>query len=441
MGTESRSCVEPDAPIPQVDELTLPNGLSVMLAPLPESPTASVWVWYRIGSRHEWPGVTGASHWVEHMMFNGSPRYPKGSMDRAIVETGGYLNAFTDVDFTAYLTTVPAERVDLPLDIESDRMTRASVLSEEVERERAIVLSERERNENWPEFRAEEELWALAFRRHPYRWDPLGFPEDIRNLGAPALGDYYRRFYGPHNATLVVAGRFDAPRLSARIQTLFSALPPTGETPPAIEAEPIQAGERRSELEGPGTTPFLLAGWRAPAVREESSANLLMLDVLLGGETRLFSTSEWGHRGDHPSSRLYRRFVEPGLAVRAESQYGPRHDPGLFTIHIQCAAGIGLDRVELELDREIERFTSGGPNARELSLAREKVRQAARLSYEGATRTAFRLGYFTSLGGRDLEPRLLQRLLAVSAADLRRTAQSLFRKESRSLVRYTPKGV
>ena len=174
-----------------VEELFLENGLRVLLYPVPESPTASVWVWYRVGSRNEWPGITGASHWVEHMLFQGSPGYTKGAMDRAIVSVGGRLNAFTDTDFTAYFSIVPRDHIGIPLDIEADRMTRAFLAPEEVERERTIIYSEQEGNENWPEFRAEEELYALAFRHHPYRWDPLGYKTDIQHLSAEGLSHYY----------------------------------------------------------------------------------------------------------------------------------------------------------------------------------------------------------------------------------------------------------
>ncbi|MCI4346719.1 MAG: insulinase family protein, partial [Thermoplasmata archaeon] len=273
---------------PSVRELRLPNGLTVLLAPQRDAPTASVWVWYRVGSKNERPGLTGASHWVEHMLFNGSPRYPKGAMDRAIMGVGGYLNAFTDVDFTAYLTTVPAQHVGLPLDIEADRMTRASMNQAEVDRERAIVLSEREGAENWPEFRADEELWALAFRRHPYRWDPLGYPEDIRSLDAPSLSKYYRSYYGTRNATVVVTGGFELRETSKLVRRLFSKLPASGQDPKVGEVEPEPAGARVGELTGPGTTPFVMVGWRAPSVGAPDVGRYLLLDVLLGGETRLF---------------------------------------------------------------------------------------------------------------------------------------------------------
>jgi zinc protease len=425
---------------PAVRELHLANGLTVLLAPLPGAPTASVWVWYRVGSKNEWPGLTGASHWVEHMLFNGSPRYPKGKMDRAIMGVGGYLNAFTDVDFTAYLTTVPARHVGLPLDIEADRMTRASMNQSEVDRERAIVLSEREGAENWPEFRADEELWALAFRRHPYRWDPLGYPEDIRSLDSKRLSSYYRRFYGTRNATVVVTGGFEPRATTDLVRRLFSKLPASGEDPRVSDVEPAATSARFGELTGPGTTPFVMIGWRAPSVSEPTVGRYLLLDVLLGGETRLFTTSQWGSHGDHPSSRLYRRLVSTGLAVRASSQFGPRVHPGLFTIHAQCAVGVPLSKLELELDREIDRLRRTGPTRTELTEAREKVEQAALLSYEGASRAAFRLGYFATLGGRGLENSLLDQIRRTRPAEMRELARALFRPEQRVTVRFEPSG-
>jgi zinc protease len=421
-----------------VTEFRLANGLQVVLAPQATAPTASVWVWYRVGSRNEQPGITGASHWVEHMLFNGSPHWPKGSIDRAVVETGGYLNAFTDTDVTAYLTTVPASHVDLPLRIEADRMTRATIAPKEVDREREIVLSERMGNENWPEFRAEEELMGLAFRQHSYRWDPLGYPEDIRNLSAAALKQYYLRFYGPKNAILVVAGGFPRDRIASRIRSSFSALPATGEDPTVRTVEPPAHAERRATIRGPGTTPFFTMGWRAAAFHAPSTPALVALDVLLGGETRLFSSSMWGPRGDHPSSRLYRRLVDTGLAIQASSGWSPRVDPGLFTIHAQAAPGVPLDRVEKALHAELDRVAATGPTSGEITDMRRKLLESTRLAYEGPTRTAARLGHFAVLGGQSIERRLLRDLLRISPAAVQKVARELFRPEARSVVEYLP---
>lgn len=423
----------------RVRRTTLPNGLQVILAPIPGAPTASVWVWYRVGSKNEAPGITGASHWVEHMLFLGSPRYPKGAIDRAVVEVGGTLNAFTDVDFTAYFITVPREHLAVPLDIESDRMTRALFRPEEVERERSIIHSEREGNENWPEYRVYEEMAGLAFRQHPYRWDPLGWRTDIESLSPEALAGYYRRFYGTRNATLVVAGGFELPAVGAEIARRFGPLESIGQDPTVSIREPEQRGERRAHLSGPGTTPIVAIAYKAPAVDSPEIAATILLDVLLGGETRLFTAgTSWRASADHPSSRLYRELVSRGLAVRAGSEWRPTANPGLFNIHLQAARGVPAARLESACDAVVDRLVRSGPTAAELSAAREKIRRGAELAYEGASRTGFRLGFFSLLGPPEFEGALLTRLLRLSATEIREQAQRLFARERRMVVHYAP---
>jgi len=417
----------------------LANGLSVVLAPQPDSPVASVWVWYRVGAKNEWPGVTGASHWVEHMLFEGSPRYGKGEIDRAVVSVGGELNAFTDADFTAYFSTVPREHLAVPLDIESDRMTRALITDAEVDRERTIILSEREGNENWPEFRVDEELWQLAYRVHPYRWPVLGYPRDIRDLTAQGLRDYYHRFYGPKNATLIVAGGFDPRSVAKEIRRRFGPLPAGGDDVRLRTEEPTPTGERRAELHGPGTTPYLEIGWRAPSITDPEAAATLFLDAVLGGETRLFSVgSGWGHGGEHPNARLYRALVDTGLAVHAGSEWGPRVAPGLFTVQAQAAPGVALERIEAAVGATVERLARTGPTRQEMEEVRTRIRHGRQLAYEGATKTGFRLGYFTVLGGRALEDRLYRELLRLRAEAVRSRAKAMFRDDCRAVVRFTP---
>jgi len=424
---------------PRLTRFRLANGLRVVLAPEAASPTSSVWVWYRVGSKNEHPGITGASHWVEHMLFEGSPRYGKGEIDRAIVGVGGELNAFTDTDFTAYYSTVPRDYLRIPLDIESDRMTRALIEDREVERERTVIHSEREGNENWPEFRVDEELNQLAFRIHPYRWEVLGHRVDIERLTAEELREYYHRYYGTRNAVLVVAGGF-APRDVAReIRRRFGRLPPSGHDVAVRETEPPIRGERRAELTGPGTTPLLEMGWRSPALHDPKTPATMVLDTILGGDSRLFSAGGgWGRGAEHPSSRLYRALVDPGLAVRATSEWRPREYPGLFTVHAQAARGVPLDRLEEAIDAEIVRLTRTGPSRRELEDVRTKVRRGAALAYEGASRIGFRLGYFATVGSIEFEDELMRSLLRVTADQVQDRAKDLFRPDGRVVVRFTP---
>ena len=421
------------------DRFQLENGLTVLLAPRPEAPTASVWVWYRVGSKNEWPGVTGASHWVEHMLFQGSPKYGKGEIDAAVVKVGGILNAFTDTDFTAYFTTVPREHLDVPLDIEADRMTRATIDPVEVERERTIIRSEREGNENWPEFRVDEELTALAFTEHPYRWEPLGYPSDILALTPGDLQSYYHRFYGPKNAILVVSGGFDLEATRREIRRRFSGLPKVGDDPHVRCVEPPMRGERRAQLKGPGTTPMVAIGYRAPAVGDPMAPAALLLDAVLGGETRLFSAGAmWGRPTDHPTSRMHRALVDTGLAVRANTEWRPRLHPGLFTFYVQAAEGVSLDRIESVVEREAARIARTGPTAQEMADVRVKIARGAALAYEGSTRTAFRLGYFAMLGSDGLERKLYDRLLSTRAAEIQACAREILDADRRIIVRYVP---
>ncbi len=424
---------------PRTQSFSLPNGLKVVLAPIPDSPTTSVWVWYRVGSKNEHPGITGASHWVEHMLFQGSPRYRKGEIDRAVVSVGGSLNAFTDTDFTAYFTTVPREHLAIPLDIESDRMTRALITDREVARERTVIHSEREGNENWPEFRVGEELTQLAFRIHPYRWEVLGRKRDIERMSAEELREYYRQFYGTRNAVLVVAGGFDEKAVARDVRRRFGPLPASGDDLAVEEVEPPQQGERRASLTGPGTTPYIEFGFRSPALTDPETPSAIVLDTILGGESRMFSAgSSWGRGAEHPSSRLYRALVDPGLAVRAGCDWRPRVYPGLFTVQAQAARRVSLDRLEAAIERVLERLAATGPTPTELSDVRARVRRGAAMAYEGATRTGFRLGYFSVLKSPEFEDELYRSLLRVTAKQVRDEAERMFRPEARTVVRYEP---
>jgi len=425
--------------LPRPVRYHLPNGLEVLLDPVPGATTVSVWVWYRVGSKNEWPGVTGASHWVEHMLFLGSPKFGKGAIDKAIVGVGGELNAFTDTDFTAYFTTVPSEHLAVPLAVEADRMTRALLVPAEVERERTIIRSEREGAENWPEFLADEELYNLAFKSHPYRWDPLGLPGDILALTPADLAAYYHRFYGPRNAILLVSGGFDVRAVRSTIAATFRRLPATGADPVVRLAEGPSTAARRAELRGPGTTPFIDVGWRAPAIGDAGAVPLLVLDALLGGESRLFSNGAPGSRSrEHPSSRLYRRLVDAGLAVGATSGYRPRVHPSLFTIHAQAAAGRSIEAVERAVEAELHRISRDGPSAAELREVATKFREAVALAYEGATQRGFRLGYLAAIGGPGIEARLLRGVGALTPSRVREAARDLFRSEARCTVVYRP---
>ncbi len=211
----------------------LPNGMTVMLKEIHTTPLISVWVWYRVGSRDEVPPLTGISHLVEHMQFKGTPEFPAEVMDRAVAREGGARNAFTFLDWTTYFETMPADKIDLALRIEADRMVHSLFDPQEFSSERTVVISEREGNENEPLFLLGEAVQQAAFRVHSYHHEIIGDLADLKTLRRDDLYAHYRAFYVPNNAVITVAGDFETSQMLARIEQLFGPIP-AGPTSPRL---------------------------------------------------------------------------------------------------------------------------------------------------------------------------------------------------------------
>src|SRR4030067_3856639 len=201
--------------------LTLRNGMLVLLKGIHPSPISSQWIWYRAGSRDEVPGLTGISHWVEHMMFKGTPQFPLGVLDRAISRNGGYLNAFTFLDWTSFFESLPSDKIDLAMRLEADRMFNSLFDPDEVSSERNVVISERQGSENEPLFRLSEEVQSAAFRVHPYHHEIIGDLTDLYTMQREDLYRHYRTYYIPNNAVLSIAGDFETKAMLDRIRELF----------------------------------------------------------------------------------------------------------------------------------------------------------------------------------------------------------------------------
>src|SRR6266545_281746 len=235
-----------------VIEHTLPNGMLVLTREVHSAPVATCCVWYRVGSRNETPGITGISHWVEHMLFKGTPQIPKGEMDRLIARNGGSFNGFTSQDYTAYFETLPADRIELGLQIESDRMVNSLFEPQEVESERTVIISEREGHENDPEWWLSEALLSAAFQEHPYRHEVIGWKSDLRAITREELYNHYQTYYMPNNAILVLVGDFETGALMQKVAQYFGDLPVGPRIPSFRAEEPEQQGERRVVVRRPG---------------------------------------------------------------------------------------------------------------------------------------------------------------------------------------------
>ncbi|MCX7838287.1 MAG: insulinase family protein [Anaerolineae bacterium] len=305
-------------------ETQLDNGLKVLLKPVRTAPVATFWVWYRVGSRNEVPGKTGISHWVEHMMFKGTPSLGKGEIMHLINRNGGVDNAFTSADYTAYFELLPSDRIDLALRIESDRMVNALFDPNEVESERTVIISEREGAENEPRFWLGEEVLALAFKVHPYHHDTIGWKTDLLNITRDDLYAHYKTYYAPNNAVIVAAGDFDANEMLTKIQDAFGAIPRGKDIPPVTSVEPPQEGERRVTLKRPGPLAYFHALYHAP---KASDPDFLPAFVLAGILSGVGGMSFSGGASPGRSSRLYRALVETGLATDVSCSFRATLDP------------------------------------------------------------------------------------------------------------------
>lgn len=418
---------------------TLENGLKVILRPIPGAQVLSTWVTYRVGSRDEVPGMTGATHWVEHMLFKGCGKLKKGDIDRLVSQLGGRHNAFTYPDFTSYFTTLPVTAMDTALTIEAERMRNAAFDPAEVEAERTVVISEREGAENQPEFLVEEELWGLAFHVHPYHWTPIGYKQDLASLSRDRLYDHYLRHYAPNNAHLVLVGGFDVAVAMQRVREAFGGLRPEPPPPRTRLVEPEPRGERRSELHRPGAADLLAAAWRIPPFAHDDAPALIVLAAVLGGWRGLTSL---GGGAFHPrANRLYRALVDAKLATDVSVRPELRVDPSLLVANVTLAPRASLDRVEAVLDKEVEKLRKAPPSRAELDRAKRQVRAWHRYEQDGASDQGLLLSVMEALSSWDAADRLVAKVQRVRAEQVRDVARRYLVDSGRTIVRFHAEAV
>ncbi len=293
---------------------TLGNGLRVLMRPMRRAPIVSVWCWYRVGSRDERPGLTGISHWVEHMNFKGTRRISKNDMIHRVELAGGVWNGYTFLDVTTYFETVQSDALEAMLRLEASRMHECTYSPIEVTRERNVVISELQGGENDPRSFLERELTGTALQAHPYRWPTIGYLSDLQAITRDDLYRHYRTYYVPNNAILVLAGDFEPSRALRLVRRQFGAIPRGAPPPPIRTLEPPQAGERRLEVHRPSGATYLHVAFPAPAADASDFASLLMVDGILAGGPSVNIWSGYNGGGPSKSSRLYRALLEGGLA-------------------------------------------------------------------------------------------------------------------------------
>ena len=419
-------------------KVTLPNGMLVLLKEIHTTPLISLWLWYRVGSRDEAPPRTGISHLVEHMQFKGTPRFPAEVMDKAVAREGGTRNAFTFLDWTTYFETMPADKIDLALRLEADRMAHSVFDANEFSSERTVVISEREGNENEPLFQLGEAVQQAAFRVHPYHHEIIGDMADLRTMTRDDLYRHYRSFYVPNNAVLSVAGDFKTSEMLKRIRQLFTRVP-SGRLPPrSSRPEPVQMGETRVTVEGPGETAYVQVAYRFPPAAHKDFFALSVLDSLLAGPGNL---NMFGGGGiSNKTSRLYRALVDKEFVVGFSGGSSPTVDPFLYsfslTVHPKRESAEALSALDGEIAKVQEKLVAPAEIGRAIKQARANFVYGS----ENITNQAFWLGYAEMFATYGWFESYLANMARITAAEVRRVAREYLRPQSRVVGTYVPLG-
>ncbi len=406
----------------------LENGLTLLLLERHTAPVISFWLWYRVGSRNETPGRTGISHWVEHMLFKGTPAYPQGTYDRLIQREGGHFNGMTWVDWTTFYATLPAERIHLALDMEADRMQHALFDPEEVEKERSVILAEREGNENRPGYMLREQVQAASFLAHPYGHMVIGWKEDLRRITREELLAHYRTYYTPLNAVAVVVGDFQTPTMMARVEEAFGNIPPGAEPPPVLTQEPAPRAARRVELTGPGGAHYLLIAFQSISAQDPDYFPLVALMAVLDGARGL---PPFGGSGLGRAARLYRALVNPGLAVSVHASMAATIDPYLVTISATVRPDQDRDQVESRILAELERLQEEPVGEDELARAIKGARAMFAYGSESVSNQAMWLGFAHMAADISWLQSYQERLARVTPEAIQQVARRLFHPQRR----------
>jgi zinc protease len=410
----------------RVFETTLANGLKVLIVEEPKAPVATVQAWYKVGSRNEPIGKTGLSHMLEHMMFKGTPKVGPKQFDLLVARNGGVSNAETQRDVSGYYEDFAADRVELGLMLEADRMAHLLIDEQEFLSEQKVVIEERRlRIDDQPVNVLGEVMRATAFLAHAYKWPTIGWPSDIAAWTREDLVRHYRLYYAPNNATLVVAGDVKKDVLLPKIQVLFGGIPRQPDPPTVITQEPPQQGERRVTVRKEAELPILFAVHHVPNLTHPDSFALQVLSYILGG-------------GE--SARFHKKAVyEKQVASYAGADYNPVYvDPFLFGFSAYPLPGKTAEDVEQVLYAEVERFIREPVPDRELQKAKNQIEAEFIFAQDSAHGLARLLGRYESVASWRLLDRFVDGVRKVTAANVQRVAKQYLTQDNRTVAILIP---
>jgi len=410
----------------KVERHRLDNGLVVLTREDPSVPAVAFWQWFKVGSRDEHPGITGLSHFFEHMMFNGSKNVPPKEYDRILESNGGYSNAFTSRDMTAYYEELASDRLDVALRLDSDRMIDLSLLPDVLKSEIEVVKEERRlRVDNSINGMLDEALWATAFYASSYNWPVIGWMKDLERIPRDEMVKYFRTYYAPNNCILVLVGDFKTAEALAKIKSYFGGIPAQALPPAPIDSEPEQRGERRVEVRYPAETETFMAGYKAPSVQ---SPDVYVLDVI----SSILSDGE--------SSRFHQALVYEGqIALDASTYFSAQLQPGLFECFVQMKPGRTAAEGEAAMDSVLRAFVADGPTPRELEKAKNLLEAGFIKQLKTNNGVGQTLGYYEHVYGDYRKMfEAIDRYRAVTAEDCKRVAKDIFDSRRRTVAVVVP---
>jgi zinc protease len=383
-------------------------------------------IWYRVGSRNEELGHTGKSHFLEHMLFKGTDRFKKGEIDLLTLKNGGGNNAFTSHDFTAYYFNFASDRWEIALEIEADRMVNCTFHADEFESEKKVVIEELKTGLDSPWGLLLQEEEASAFKVHPYRNPIVGWLQDVERATAEQQQAYYRRYYHPNNATLVIAGDFDTDDVLKKVNRLFGPIPAGPRPPEMFLEEPPQRGERRIVVRWRSKVPRLAIAYHAPQVAHADSYALQVLAVVLA---------------EGKSSRLYQRMVEREQSVTfVSAEYGESKDPTLFHVRSEARGEHSIDEIEASIYDELAGIAANAVTPHELDRAKHQMEAHFILSRERTLDQAILLGQIETIAGLNYIDSYLERINAVTAADISDVCTRYLNENNRTVGRLLSDG-
>jgi zinc protease len=414
----------------------LSNGLTIQLKEMHTAPIISGWIWYKVGLRNEHPGKTGLSHWVEHMQFKGTPKFPPSVLDKMISRLGGNWNAFTYLDWTTYYETLPSYVFEIALDLESDRMINSEFSQKEVELERTVVISEREGSENNPFFLLGEAVSKASFGNHPYRYDIGGEMADLNTISRDELFDHYQTHYHPANAIISICGDFSTNEMFKLVQMYFAGLPSKPQLSPEITLDPTLQKAKKVILKGPGETKFIQMAYRSPKTISADFFSLTILDSLFTGPSGL---NMFGAGGiSNKTSRLYQALVETEITVSAHGNLQATIDPYLYTLHFIVHPDRSPDDVIQVVNDQIHRLQDNLIKPPELERAVKQARALFAYGSENITNQAFWMGYSNIFADYEWYTQYVDRLSQVTPEMIMEAAQKYLQPESRVIGIYLP---